>query len=428
MGKNMLYEVIEKISPSKAEKLALETALSSFETRLKPSLKKYGAKLFVGGSLAKQTIVKRNVSYDIDLFVLFPYAKFRDKSSKLSDLLQKSLKQSRIKYSILKGSRNYFQVNFNSLVIELIPILEIKNASQALNITDISPLHVSYVLGKIKKNKNISNEIKLAKAFSYACDCYGAESYIQGFSGYTLEVLVSYYGSFINFLKTVSKWNGHDKLVVDPANYYKNKEALEELNEAKTHSPIILIDPVQRERNAAAALSFKTFEKFVKIAKQFLNKQAESYFFKKEINISNLEKEAKRTKSKLIVIKVKSDKDKVDVAGAKTRKFYDYLFYIMRKNGFQVSRGEFDFNEKTLEASLYIIYKEPSNNYIIAGPPINVNEKYIKSFKKNNPKAFIKQGRWQAHAKRTVFSAEKLIKGVPRAQLKEMGIKEIKTN
>jgi len=426
MKKKLLNEVIEKISPSKAEKIVLENSLDNFEEKLKPYLKKYGAELFIGGSLAKQTIIKRNTDYDIDMFVLFPYNKFKVKSQELSKFLENALRKSKIKYGVLKGSRNYFQVYFKGLMIELIPILKIKNSSQAVNITDISPLHVSYVLTKIKKNKNLANEIKLAKAFCYACDCYGAESYIHGFSGYALEVLVSYYGSFLNFLKAMAKWNGHDKLIVDPANYYKDENIMDELNEAKTHSPIILIDPVQEERNACAALSFKTFERFVKIAKQFLSKPSEKYFFKKNIDVDNLKEEAKRTKSKLIVLEVKSNKDKIDVAGAKTKKFYDYLLYIMRKNGFQVSRAEFDFNEKTLDASLYILYKEPSGSCIILGPPINIHEKYIKAFKKQWDKVFVKNGRLWARSKRKIVTINELLKSISKAQLKEMGIKEIR--
>ncbi|MBD3252791.1 hypothetical protein GF386_03610, partial [Candidatus Pacearchaeota archaeon] len=53
--------------------------------------------------------------------------------------------------------------------------------------TDLSYFHVNHILKKIKKNKNLSDEIRLAKKFAYSQNCYGAESYIHGFSGYALE-------------------------------------------------------------------------------------------------------------------------------------------------------------------------------------------------------------------------------------------------
>jgi tRNA nucleotidyltransferase (CCA-adding enzyme) len=192
----------------------------------------------------------------------------------------------------------------NKLTLELIPILAIKKASEALNITDISPLHVSYVLGKTKKNKNLSNEIKLAKAFCYAADCYGAESYIRGFSGYALEVLVSHYGSFMKFLTAAVKWNTKEKIIVDPRHYYKSKQKLlEEMNEAKLLSPIILVDPVQKERNACAALSFETLKKFIEISKKFLKSPKEFYFFKEKIDINKLKSAAKKARAKFITLK-----------------------------------------------------------------------------------------------------------------------------
>ncbi|MCX8193885.1 MAG: hypothetical protein N3G19_00770 [Candidatus Pacearchaeota archaeon] len=426
----ILQNVIKKIMPPHEEKIAIDETILQFETKLKPKLKKYGAKIFVGGSLAKQTLVKRDTNYDIDLFVLFPCARFKSKSHELSKFLEQALRSSKIRYVILKGSRNYFQIKFKNLTLELIPILAIKKASQALNITDISPLHVSYVLQQIRKNKNLANEIKLAKAFCYAADCYGAESYIKGFSGYALEVLVSYYGSFLKFLKAASKWrlpvSLETRIIIDPKKHYKSKkQLLEEMNEAKLHSPIILVDPVQKERNVCAALSFETLKRFIETVKKFLAQPSESYFFKEKIDIEKLKAQARKAKAKFIILKASSTKNKIDVAGAKLKKFYEFLYFLLKKNDFKILKGEFDFNENDLEATFYFVLKEPSKEYIVKGPPLNVEEKYIKAFKKRWPKAFIKNNRLFVKAKREISTIPQLIKSISKAQLEEMGIKEI---
>jgi len=421
--KSILDNVIEKISVPIAEKLLMDRELLSFEKNIKPQLKKHQANLFIGGSLAKQTLIKRDHAYDIDIFVLFPY-KLKDKS--LSDILEASLKKSKIHFIKLHGSRDYFQVRFKNLVLELIPILEIKNASQALNITDISPLHVSYILQKIKKNKKINDEIKLAKAFCYAADCYGAESYIRGFSGYSLEVLVSHYGSFINFIKQAARWNTKDKIIIDPKKYYKDKKKiLQEINISKQISPLILIDPVQKERNVSAALSHETLNKFIIISKQFLSHPSEKFFFKEHIDINKLRNEAKKSKSNLIIIKVKSSKAKIDVAGAKLKKFYEFLEFLMKKNDFKMLKGIFDLNEKTLDATFYFILKEPDKEYIVQGPPLSVDKKYQDAFKKKWPKAFVKNKRLFAKAKRDVVDFKHLIDSIQKSQIKEMGINSI---
>lgn len=424
--KTILDNVIKKISVPIAEKLVMDKELLAFEARLRPQLKKHGAKLFVGGSLAKQTLIKRDHTYDIDIFVMFNYARFKNKSHELSYFLDKILKSSKIPYIRLHGSRDYFQVRFKNLVLELIPILEIKNASQALNITDISPLHVSYILRKIKTKPKITDEIKLAKAFCYAADCYGAESYILGFSGYSLEVLISYYGSFMNFIKAAVKWNLKDKIIIDPKHYYKNKpKVLEQLNEAKIHSPIILIDPVQKERNVTAALSYETLNRFIKAAKEFLSHPHETFFFKEKVEIDKWKISAKKSKAKFIILKASSLKDKVDVAGAKLKKLYEFLFFSLKKAGFKIAKGFFDFDEKNMNANFYFILKEPAKEYIVSGPPLSVDKKYQEAFKKKWPKAFVKNKKLWAKAKRET-DIKKFIRNMDKARLKEMGVKEIK--
>ena len=108
----------------------------------------------------------------------------------------------------------------------------------ALNIIDISPLHTVFV----KKHKKLNDEIRLAKQFCRAQDCYGAESYINGFSGYSCELLVIHYGSFKKLARKAAKWK--PKVVIDILKKYKGKNPLEELNPSKTQSPLVIIDPV----------------------------------------------------------------------------------------------------------------------------------------------------------------------------------------
>ena len=52
------------------------------------------------------------------------------------------------------------------------------------------------------------------------------------------------------------------------------------LNESKLQSPIVFVDPTFKERNALAALSRETFEKFKKASKVFLRAPSKRYFEK----------------------------------------------------------------------------------------------------------------------------------------------------
>ncbi len=63
----------------------------------------------------------------------------------------------------------------------------------------------------------------LAKTFAHACDCYGAESYINGFSGYALELLICHYKTFSKFLKEIIKID-NNQIIIDDAKFYKTKK------------------------------------------------------------------------------------------------------------------------------------------------------------------------------------------------------------
>ena len=59
--------------------------------------------------------------------------------------------------------------------------------------------------------------------------------------------------------------------------FYKNKqELLNSVNESKLQSPIVLVDPTFKERNALAALSQETFLRFKESCAKFLRNPAPS--------------------------------------------------------------------------------------------------------------------------------------------------------
>ena len=135
---DVLKEVLADIKPSAEEEYELKRKVNAFLTRLNSGLRHAKAELY--GSGAKGTWLKG--SFDADIFVKYDYGKFADRSDVISDELRKHLKKKNIKISEMHGSRDYFRINQDGLVYEVIPILDIKKAEQAKNITDISPLPV----------------------------------------------------------------------------------------------------------------------------------------------------------------------------------------------------------------------------------------------------------------------------------------------
>lgn len=405
MKANIPSKAIEKIDEnvglSPNEILKLRKNVDDFSKKLMPFLKKINNKIeiFLGGSLAKGTVIRKKEKYDVDLFILFPKS-YKDKSEKISDYLEKALKNAKIKYCELNGSRNYYQVGLNNIILELVPILKIEKANDAQNITDISPLHVRYLLKKIKQNKRLPQEIILAKTFCYAQGVYGAESYIGGFSGYSIEVLVTYFKSFkklVNFFSKI-KIKKDEKIIIDSEKYYKNKQQiLDSLNPSKISSSLILIDPVDKTRNVSAALGDEKLIKFIDSCKKIIkNKKKDliNFLVIKEKSQDYFIKKAKSKNANLVVLQIKTTKNKLDVAGAKINKFFDFLTYSLDRENFKIIESQRFFNENDLTAILNLIIKNPEKTKIVPGPIINCDKKFIKKFKKKYKMVFIKNKKY----------------------------------
>jgi tRNA nucleotidyltransferase (CCA-adding enzyme) len=309
-------KVLNLIKPNKEEREELNRNVKNFLRKFK-NLKEI--KLIAGGSYAKDTWLKGN--YDIDIFAKFNYKKFKNKD--ISKLLGKILKKKFKKISKVHGSRDYYQIKINKFLFEIVPVLDIKKNDKALNVTDLSPKHVNYVVKNIGKLKD---DVRLAKQFCIANKLYGAESYIRGFSGYVLEVLVIYYKGFNRLLKKTVKWKAGD--VIDVKKFYKSKkDVLKNLNKSKK-SPLILIDPVQKDRNIAAALSLEKFNKFKKLASVYLKNKSELFFIKKEKDLNKLKD--------YFILKIEPLKGKRDIVGSKLLKSLKCIKMKLDSEGFLV--------------------------------------------------------------------------------------------
>ncbi len=390
---SVFKEVLGRTKPSKDEIDDVRAKLREFLAELKKAAKKkrIGAGVFVGGSYAKDTMIKKD-HYDIDIFVRF-HKKHAGKD--LSDMTERLIKGVK-NVQRIHGSRDYFRVKASSsLFMEVIPVMKISNPKEAENITDLSYFHVKYANRKIK-NKKLLDEIRIAKAFCYANNCYGAESYISGFSGYGLELLVYHYKSFLNLINNITKIKADDKIIIDTEKYYKNKnQVLLDMNAAKLQSPIILVDPTYRQRNVLSALSYETFEVFRQAAKDFLKNPSVKSFEMKKINFEESKNSAKKKGNEFIMLKAVTDKQEGDIAGSKLLKFYRHLNEEIGKY-FEIKDKGFEYSGK--KTALYFFSVKSKKEAIKEGPKTK-DAKNVNSFKKMHRKTFNKNGRVYAREK-----------------------------
>ena len=466
--KKVLKEQLSLIMPNEKEISHLKQETDKLLSLLKEEIirQKIGAEPFVGGSFVKETLIKTSGftsslstnpdgfktkgfdsaqesnsqdsrhaqepknnekvldknKYDIDIFIRFDW-RFDNISALLEKIVQQIAKKASLKINKLHGSRDYFQLQHDKGVIfELIPTYKIKKPKEARNVTDLSYFHVNYVKKKFSGN-SLKKEVLLAKQFAQAQNIYGAESHIQGFSGYSLECLIIYYKSFIKMLKELS--TAEKRIVLDPEKHYKNEtDALFSLNESKLQSPVILVDPTFKERNVLAALSRETFKKFQKSAKAFLISPSSEFFQIHSINTEKLKQLADSKKAEFLHLHLSTDKQEGDIAGTKMKKFSRFLEKELYRY-FDIFQSEFVYNNK--QGSEFYLALKPKNKITIFGPPTSMSSDAI-AFKKRHKNAFEKSGKLFSELI-IDFSASDFIKKfkVKNAQkLKEMGITDLK--
>ncbi len=385
--------------PSKEEKLKLKKEVSSFLSKFK-GLK--DIKFFIGGSYAKDTWLPGN--RDVDVFVKFNYSKFKDKdiSLKLFSILKKKFKN----ILVVHGSRDYFHVLINDLLFEVVPVLDIRKASQAVNVMDVSPLHVNY----IKKHLKRKEDVRKLKALLKANHLYGAESYLQGFSGYVCELLISYYGSFSKVIKEFSKLS--DSLVLDVARYYSSRSiALKSLNKSKVGA-FVLIDPVQSDRNAAASVSVSKFKEFVKLCRSYDG--SDSFFVLQEVDVSKLKG--------YIVLDVTPLDGKRDIALSKMRALLDRFIREFSYYGFNVVDSGWDSSHYWFKVD------KLSKSYKHYGPLVSMKE-HSKAFRaKYKGKVKVSRGRTYVVLKREFTSPRTFLEKLIKQKFVREKVKKAKVN
>ncbi len=347
--------VLAKIKPGIQEQADVEKKVQSFSDQL-PVLP------FIGGSYAKGTWLSGN--HDIDLFVLYPPT-----AKHIATQLGKTLKKKFKNVVTIHGSRDYYQITHQGLTFEIIPVKAITRAADAENITDVSPLHVQWV--NTHTNDFLKDQIRLAKQFCKAHHIYGAETYIKGFSGYVLEILVITYGNFAKLLRHALHW--HEGHIIDVAGHYHG------MNPDK-RSALIVVDPVQPDRNAAAALSAASLHTFQDAAKQFLQRPTNDAFIEHHMTLKELKKYA-------LAFTATPLPGKKDLVGTQLLKVHEYIQRKLREEGYTLTDAGWEWN-----ATAYYWYTvqetELPKKKRHDGPPLT-KQKNVQAFLQKHPNAIM---------------------------------------
>lgn len=328
----ILRSVLRKIKPSRKLTAELQ-ALAKKTLRLTNRLaKKYKAKAILAGSLTRDTWLPDKKEFDV--FILFPEKMKRTRLEKLGLRIGKSVMRSlNGKYKIEYAEHPYISGEVNGVSIDIVPCYAVSSAENLKSSVDRTPFHVKYLEKKFPHK--LSGEVRLLKQFLRSNELYGADAKVQGFSGYVCELLIIYYKSFISLLKAAKKWEPGE--VIDLENVYKKTE-YRMLRRKFKGQPLIILDPVDANRNTTAALSIRNFFRFKKLASEFLSCPTEDFFFPKQlppITKEELEKLQQDRQTQLVIIKFVPPKVVPDILWPQLRRFAERLENILEEKKYE---------------------------------------------------------------------------------------------
>ena len=152
--------------------------------------------------------------------------------------------------------------------VDLVPCYLVVDASCLKSAVDRTPFHTRYVSQRIAGRED---DVLLLKQFMKGIGVYGSELKVGGFSGYLAELLVLYYGSFRGVLQAASLWRPGTCIDLEG----QGKKAHDE--------PLIVVDPVDPNRNVAAALTLDKMLQFAAVSQTFLREPGLNFFFPKSL-------------------------------------------------------------------------------------------------------------------------------------------------
>jgi tRNA nucleotidyltransferase (CCA-adding enzyme) len=272
----VLHRVLEDVKPTPNEIKLLTAKSNELMGRLKAEAPK-NVDILLVGSVARGTQVRG--SSDIDIFLLFPKTQDERKMEAEGLKIAKAIiKKGGEKFEIKYAEHPYTRIFLKDInaTADIVPAFKISKAEEMGSAVDRTQLHNKFVNSKLSQKQR--NDVRILKIFLNARDVYGAEARIEGFSGYLCELLVYYYGSFINVLENFLTLRL--PIAIDVINKGAEKHNVAELAK-RFNSEFIVIDPTDHNRNVAANVSKESLAKTVLGARTFIKEPGIDTFYTK---------------------------------------------------------------------------------------------------------------------------------------------------
>ncbi|QQG39851.1 MAG: CCA tRNA nucleotidyltransferase [Candidatus Aenigmatarchaeota archaeon] len=329
----VITDVLREVVPSQEEKDAIRRLQDKLLTRAYAVVKqRYSIEPVFTGSIAKGTWMAG--AKDIDLFLMFHERVPRDELERTGlDVAKQIVQDMGGRWEIAYAEHPYLRAQIEGHKVDIVPAYDVKDASKIKSAVDRTPHHVRYIQSAL--DKNLLNEVRLLKKFCVGAGVYGSDLKTEGFSGYLCELLVVEYGTFEDVLRAVVQWR--PGTIIDVEEHHAEAS----LKKKFPHDPLVVIDPVDPNRNVAAVLSLENFLVFIRRAREFLQEPKFSAFFRLPVmapSMEELQRHLDERQTRFVFIRFSTPDVLDDVLWPQLRKCTERVRTLLEENEFEVLR------------------------------------------------------------------------------------------
>jgi len=422
----VLSEVLKRTTPSREGRKHVLSLAEELKQRVEKTAREAGldVKIRVEGSVAKNTWLRE--APDIDIFIQVPPTVPREAFG--TTFLEVARKATADSKQVERFAEHpYLEAVLDSTRVNIVPCYWVKKGDWK-SATDRTPFHTDYV--KPLLNEQLCAEVRLLKRFMKGVGVYGAEIEVGGFSGYLCELLTLFYGSFSKVLRAASGWKA--RTFIDLEGYYRGRE-----DELKLifEEPLVIVDPVDKGRNAASAVRQERLDEFVAASRTFLDMPSIEFFYPsktKPFSQKELLRKLRNRGSSIAFVQFGKVEAVPDILWGQLYKSQRSLRKLAKQHNFTIIRDSVWSNGKSL--NIFLIEVEdrqlpPIKKHL--GPPIEKKGECESFLRKHTASRRtlsgprIEDGRWVVETTRKYTDLVELLEGKLKDGGRTAGVAEL---
>ncbi len=414
MDDELRRSVLDRVLPgddARAESRAMFEEIAAFVAD------EYGRDARLMGSTAKDTFLAGDK--DLDIFVFF------DTDVDEETLEEEGLEIGEAVFAEFGGDctveyaeHPYTKGEIDGFEVEIVPAYDVASGAEIRSSVDRTPFHTDWV------NEHLSEAEKeavvLLKAFLRGQGLYGPTLRVEGFSGYLCELLVAAYGSFDAVLDAAVDWD--EEAVLGPAGHH-DEGLPPELEEKFSEDSLVVIDPVDPDRNVAAVLSTENYARFVYAAWRFRQAPAASFFFP-ETETPDADALEAAAADRGAFVQVEADRPAVvdDILHPQCRRLMRRLRSVLQDHDFRIFTAGYHATEDRVRLlfELYAAELPAARKHV--GPKVFHNATHVAQFSDKYDRVWVEDDRLTTVVDREYRDARTLLDDFFDGDLGEKGV------